>query len=79
MKKIILTVFAATSLLLYSTPSFALVSVSVGMPMGQTITGKKAGESYGNAPETFAAFNAKNKQAMVIVLKIFARFMEFHY
>ena len=51
MKKIILTVFAATSLLLYSTPSFAIVSVSVGMPMGQTITGKKAGESYGNAPD----------------------------
>ena len=40
MKKIILTVFAATSLLLYSTPSFALVSVSVGMPMGQNITGE---------------------------------------
>ena len=34
MKKIILTVFAASSLLLYSTPSFALLSVSVGMPMG---------------------------------------------
>ena len=51
MKKIILTVFAATSLLLYSTPSFALVSVSVGMPMGQTITGKEAGKSYGNAPD----------------------------
>ena len=33
MKKIILTVFAATSLLLYSTPSFAIVSVSVGMPV----------------------------------------------
>ena len=40
MKKIILTVFAASSLLLYSTPSFALVSVSVGMPMGQNITGE---------------------------------------
>ena len=40
MKKIILTVFAATSLLLYSTPSFALVSVSVGMPMGHNITGE---------------------------------------
>ena len=51
MKKIILTVFAASSLLLYSTPSFALVSVSVGMPMGQTITGEKAGQSYGNAPD----------------------------
>ena len=38
MKKIILTVFAASSLLLYSTPSFALFSVSVGMPMGHTVT-----------------------------------------
>ena len=42
MKKIILTMFAATSLLLYSTPSFALFSVSVGMPMGHTVTGKSA-------------------------------------
>ncbi len=37
MKKIILTVFAATSLLLYSTPSFA-ISLSVGVPVGSTIT-----------------------------------------
>ena len=44
MKKIILTVFAASSLLLYSTPSFAIVSVSVGMPMSQAITD-------GNAPD----------------------------
>ena len=56
MKKIILTVFAATSLLLYSTPSFALVSVSVGMPMGQTITGNRGDDAsydmaYGNAPD----------------------------
>ena len=56
MKKIILTVFAATSLLLYSTPSFALVSVSVGMPMGQTITGNTGDDAsydmaYGNAPD----------------------------
>ena len=51
MKKIILTVFAATSLLLYSTPSFALVSVSVGIPMSQAITGKIAGRSYGMAPD----------------------------
>ena len=50
MKKIILTVFAASSLLLYSTPSFALVSVSVGIPMSQAITGKIAGRSYGMAP-----------------------------
>ena len=37
MKKIILTVFAATSLLLYSIPSFAF-SISLGMPMGHTVT-----------------------------------------
>ena len=40
MKKIILTVFAATSLLLYSTPSFALLSVSVGVPIGAALTAK---------------------------------------
>ena len=56
MKKIILTVFAATSLLLYSTPSFALLSVSVGIPMSQAITGTKGGDAnynrtYGNAPD----------------------------
>jgi hypothetical protein len=38
MKKIILTVFAATSLLLYSTPSFA-ISISVGVPVAATIPG----------------------------------------
>ena len=42
MKKIIITVFATTSLLLYSTPSFALLSVSVGIPISHTITGKSA-------------------------------------
>ena len=36
MKKIILTVFAATSLLLYSTPSFA-ISISVGVPIGASL------------------------------------------
>ena len=40
MKKIILTVFTASSLLLYSTPSFALINFSVGVPMSHTITGK---------------------------------------
>ena len=40
MKKIILTVFAASSLLLYSTPSFALLNFSVGVPLSHTITGK---------------------------------------
>ncbi len=36
MKKGILTVFAASSLLLYSTPSFA-ISLSVGVPIGASI------------------------------------------
>ena len=40
MKKIIITMFAATSLLLYSTPSFALINFSVGVPLSHTITGK---------------------------------------
>jgi len=40
MKKIIITVFAASSLLLYSTPSFALLNFSVGVPLSHTITGK---------------------------------------
>ena len=56
MKKIILTVLAASSLLLYSTPSFALFSVSVGIPMSQAITGTNGGnanynKTYGNAPD----------------------------
>jgi len=41
MKKIILTVFAATSLLLYSTPSFA-ISLSVGVPIGASLNEGKA-------------------------------------
>jgi len=40
MKKIILTVFAASSLLLYSTPAFALLNFSVGVPLSHTFTGK---------------------------------------
>ena len=40
MKKIILTVFATSSLLLYSTPSFALLNFSVGVPLSHTFTGK---------------------------------------
>ena len=43
MKKIILTVFAATSLLLYSTPSFA-ISLSVGVPIGASIKGDDGSE-----------------------------------
>ena len=56
MKKIILTVLAVTSLLLYSTPSFALLSLSVGVPMGQSITGKNAGKTYGNAADKTSGY-----------------------
>jgi len=56
MKKIILTMFAATSLLLYSTQAFALVSVSVGIPMSQTITGTYSGASFGNAPDKTSGY-----------------------
>ena len=53
MKKIILTVFAATSLLLYSTQAFALLSVSVGMPMGHTVTDATIHEAGYDAPSGF--------------------------
>ena len=47
MKKIILTVFAASSLLLCSTPSFALLSVSVGVPIAASFNAKKDnGDAY---------------------------------
>ena len=46
MKKIILAVFAATSLLLYSTQAFALLNFSVGVPLSHTFTGK-----YGDGTE----------------------------
>ena len=55
MKKIILAVLAASSLLLYSIPSFAF-SLSVGIPMSQTITGKLAGKSYGNVPDKTSGY-----------------------
>ena len=47
MKKIILTVFAATSLLLYSTPSFALLNFSVGAPLSHSYADTKVAESDG--------------------------------
>ena len=40
MKKIILTVFAASSFLLYSTQAFSLLNFSVGVPLSHTFTGK---------------------------------------
>ena len=46
MKKIILTVFAGSSLLLYSTPSFA-ISLSVGVPIGATIENDAGTEADG--------------------------------
>ena len=52
MKKIILTVFAASSLLLYSTPSFALLNFSVGVPLSHTFTGK---DTSGNDVESDGA------------------------
>ena len=52
MKKIILTVFAATSLLLYSTPSFA-ISLSVGVPIGATIKGSDGSDAADGASGYF--------------------------
>ncbi|MDP7614229.1 MAG: hypothetical protein QF778_02840 [SAR324 cluster bacterium] len=40
MRKIILTVFAASGLLLYSTQAFALINFSFGVPISHTFTGK---------------------------------------
>ena len=47
MKKIIITVFAASSLLLYSTPSFALLNFSVGVPLSHSYADTKVAESDG--------------------------------
>ena len=64
MKKIILSVFAASSLLLYSTPSFALLSVSVGIPMSHSIggsvykyvDGQNSKQSYGNSADKTSGY-----------------------
>ena len=47
MKKIILTVFAASSLLLYSTQAFALLNFSVGAPLSHSFADPKVAESEG--------------------------------
>ena len=52
MKKIILTVFAATSLLLYTTPSFA-ISLSVGVPIGASIKNDDGSEAADGASGYF--------------------------
>ena len=46
MKKFILTVFAASSLLLYSTPSFALLNFSVGVPLSHSIDDSEGVSGY---------------------------------
>ena len=46
MKKIIITVFAASSLLLYSTPSFALLNFSVGVPLSHSIADSEGVSGY---------------------------------
>ena len=46
MKKIILTVFAASSLLLYSTPSFALLNFSVGVPLSHSLADSEGVSGY---------------------------------
>jgi len=47
MRKIILTVFAASSLLLYSTQAFALFNLSVGVPLSHTFSDANFSESDG--------------------------------
>ena len=47
MKKIILTVFAASSLLLYNTQAFALINFSVGVPLSHSFADPKVAESEG--------------------------------
>jgi len=47
MKKIILTVFAASSLLLYSTQAFALLNFSVGVPLSHSFADTNVAESEG--------------------------------
>ena len=47
MRKIILTVFAASSLLLYSTQAFALFNLSVGVPLSHSFSDANVAESDG--------------------------------
>ena len=47
MKKIIIAVFAATSLLLYSTQAFAILNFSVGVPLSHSFADTKVAESDG--------------------------------
>jgi len=60
-RKIIISCIAATSLILISTQAFALLSVSVGVPLSQTISGNTGGNadynnSYGNKPDKTSGY-----------------------
>ncbi len=60
-RKIIISWIAATSLILFSTQAFALLSVSVGMPLSQTISGNSGGNAdynnpYGNKPDKTSGY-----------------------
>ena len=60
-RKIFISLIEATSLILFSTQAFALLSVSVGMPLSQTISGNTGGNadynnSYGNKPDKTSGY-----------------------
>ena len=60
-RKVFISWIAATSLILFSTQAFALLSVSVGMPLSQTISGNTGGNadynnSYGNKPDKTSGY-----------------------
>ena len=60
-RKIIISCIAATSLILFSTQAFALLSVSVGVPLSHTISGNTGNNadynnSYGNEPDKTSGY-----------------------
>ena len=60
-RKVFISWIAATSLILFSTQAFALLSVSVGMPLSQTISGNVGwsanyDRTYGNAPDKTSGY-----------------------
>ena len=60
-RKVFISWIAATSLILFSTQAFALLSVSVGMPLSQTISGSTGGNAdynnpYGNKPDKTSGY-----------------------
>ena len=60
-RKIIISCIATTSLILFSTQAFALLSVSIGVPLSQTISGNTGGNadynnSYGNKPDKTSGY-----------------------